>query len=69
LSQADIVNSTFIASLIALRRRLLAAKGKLVLYSLRPAMRETLRYTRLDEFFGTFNTEEDALSALRSATD
>jgi len=69
LSQAEIVDSTFVASLVGLRRRLLAANGKLVLYSLRRAMLEILDYTRLDEFFDTFDTEENAVSALRSATD
>ena len=68
LSQADIVHSTFIASLVGLRKRLLATKGRLVLYSLRPAMRDVLGDTQLDKFFDIFDTEEDALSALRSAT-
>jgi anti-anti-sigma factor len=69
LSQAEIVDSTFIASLVGLRRRLLAAEGKLVLYSPCRAMREVLHYTRLEGFFDTFDTEENALGALRSATD
>jgi len=69
LSQADIVHSTFIASLVGLRKRLLAVKGKLILYSLRPAMRDALGNTQLDRFFDIFDTEEDALGAFRSAMD
>jgi len=69
LSQADIVHSTFIASLVGLRRRLLAVKGRLVLYSLLPVMRQILERTQLNRLFDIFDSEEDALSALRSALD
>jgi len=69
LSQAEIVDSRFVASLVGLRERLLAANGKLVLHSLCHGMREVLRYTGVDRLFFVFDTEEDALRSLRSMAD
>jgi len=69
LVQVEIADSSFVASLVSLRRRLLAVNVKLALYNLRPAMRDVLGYTRLDSFFDIFDTEEDAVRALRTPAD
>lgn len=62
LSGVQLVSSSFIAGLIALNRRMLDAKGKLVLCELTPVVRETLSGAKLDRILTFVETEGDALA-------
>jgi anti-sigma B factor antagonist len=64
LSELDMNDSAFLARLITLKKAMHSARGKLVLYGLRPFMREIFTYTRLDKFFDIYQRETDALDAL-----
>jgi len=69
MSQVTLGLSRLLASLVSLWKEVLEVNGRLVLCSLRPALRRTFGYTRLTELFDIFETEEDAVGALRAALD
>ena len=63
LSQMRFISSMFLGMLVALNRRIVAAKAALRLCGLRPGEREVFRATRLDT---VFDIREDEPSALAS---
>lgn len=68
LSDLNFVNSAMMARLISLRRRVLAAKGRLVLCGLSPHVETVFSRTRIDSLFEIRDTSTDALSELSSRT-
>jgi anti-anti-sigma factor len=66
LSHFDIISSSWMARLLLLRKRIEAAKGRLVLCGLSPLVRETFSYTRLDTLFEILDTVADAVRTLNS---
>jgi anti-sigma B factor antagonist len=63
LSQMRFISSMFLGMLVALHRRVVAAKGALRLCGLRAGEREVFRATRLDT---VFDIREDEASAMAS---
>lgn len=64
LARVKFANSSFIAGLVALHKKLRTADGKLVLCELRPVVREVLHGARLDKFFEIADDEQKALANL-----
>ena len=60
------VHSEFVGRMIALRKRIVAAKGRLVLCGLHPIVRESLHEAWLDRFFEISEDKNAALASLRS---
>jgi len=65
LSDIDYVNSSFVAGLVGLNKRVRSAGGTLVLCDLRPMIRELLTQTHLDKFFQMSDSETEALRVCR----
>lgn len=63
LSDVELISSALTARLIAVNKRVRAAKGKLVLCSLCPFVLETFRGSRLDRVFNIADDEESALAS------
>jgi anti-anti-sigma regulatory factor len=57
------ISSAFVARLVALNKRVVAANGKLVLYGLSPFLRDAFVDSRLDK---VFDIREDLEAALTS---
>jgi anti-sigma B factor antagonist len=64
LSQLDFVTSAVLGKFITLHRRLHRQGGALVLCSLQPNLRETLRASRLLDYFQTADSVESAKTVL-----
>lgn len=64
LSGLVLIDSTMMARLIGMRRRMLAAGGKLVLCGLSPHVRTVFARTRIDSLFEIVDTVRDAVSRL-----
>jgi len=58
--------SEFAGRMIALRKRIQAAKGRLILCGLHPIVREAFRCAWLDKFFEISEDKDAALASLRS---
>jgi anti-sigma B factor antagonist len=65
LGQIDFLNSSGIAILVGLKRRLEARQGKLVLFNLSPVVHDVLRITHLTQYFSFADSEQRALELLR----
>ena len=65
LSNVELADSTFLAGLVLLKKRIDDAGGRLILYGLRSLVREMFAFTRLAEFFVIVATEADALRMLK----
>jgi anti-anti-sigma regulatory factor len=67
LSRVDgIVDSTFVARLVALNKRVCAGKGRLILCNLRPLVRDVIIRTKLDTVFEICEDRETALARAQS---
>jgi len=64
LSEDDLVTSAFMARLVALNKRVGAAKGRLILCGLQPAVSDAFRDSTLDRLFDICDDEEAALASL-----
>jgi anti-sigma B factor antagonist len=64
LSGLDFINSTMMAGLLALRKRVLAAKGRLVLCGLSPHVQSIFSHTRIESLFEIVDPATDAVSTL-----
>lgn len=64
LSGLELVDSLFLARLLALHRAIRRVEGRLVLCCLQPMIRERLAYTKLDTVLGIADDEEAALAGL-----
>lgn len=64
LSQLDYVTSSVLGKFITLHRRLRRQGGMLVLCAMQPNVRETLRASRLLDYFQTADTVDAARAAL-----
>ena len=64
LSQLDFVTSAVLGKFITLHRRLHRQGGALVLCSLQPNVRETLRASRLLDYFQTADSVDSAKTVL-----
>lgn len=65
LSALSFINSSLMARLVALKKRLEAARCKLVLCGLTPFVREVFAYTQMEKLFRTVDSTTNALRALR----
>lgn len=63
LSDLDLITSALTARLIAVNKRIRAAKGKLILCGLCPFVLETFQGSRLDRVFNIANDEQAALAS------
>ena len=61
LSMLKVINSSFLAHLIALRKYVLRASGRIVLCGVNSRIRELLQRTRLDMLFTFAERPQDAL--------
>jgi len=61
------IDSEGLAGLVGLFISARNRGGELKLANLSPSSRELLRVTRLDEIFGTYESESEAIAAFRSA--
>lgn len=66
LSGLEFINSAMMARLISLRKRVLAAKGKLVLCGLSPHVQTVFSRTRIETLFEIVDTATDAVRTLSS---
>ena len=66
LSGLDFINSAMMAGLLVLRRRVLAAKGRLVLCGLSPHVPTVFARTQLNSLFEIVDAAADAVSTLNS---
>jgi anti-anti-sigma factor len=66
LSGLALIDSTMMARLISMRKRVLAAKGKLVLCGLSPHVRTIFARTHIETLFEIVDTATDAVSTLGS---
>jgi len=64
LSDVELISSVFAARLVALNKRIRAAKGRLILCGMNRLARETFRGCRLDTLFDISEDEESALASL-----
>lgn len=64
LSDLDVVSSSLIARLVALNKRVRAAKGRLILCGLHPFVREAFFDSSLNRVFEILDDEEAALASL-----
>jgi len=64
LSALDFMSSAFIARLVALNKRIRAAKGTLILCGLHPFVREAFHDSRLETVFDISDDQEAALANL-----
>ena len=69
LSKVELADSTFLAALVLLKKRIGAAGGRLILYGPRSLLREMFAFTRLAEYFVIVATEADALRMLKRRAD
>jgi anti-anti-sigma regulatory factor len=74
LSEVELADSTFLAGLVLLKKKIDAAGGRLILYGPRPLLREMcprpllremFAFTKLADFFVIVATESDALRMLK----
>jgi len=63
LSDLDVVSSSLIARLVALNKRVRAAKGRLILCGLHPFVREAFFDSSLNRVFDIVDDEEAALAS------
>jgi anti-anti-sigma factor len=61
LQQIEFVTSTFLNRLLVLRRKILDDRGRLLLCSPTPVIREIFEINRLDQLFDVFPSEREAL--------
>ena len=64
LADVQFVSSSFIAGLVALHKRVRAAKGKMVVCELSLVVKETLQGAKLDRLLNIADSEQDALDCL-----
>jgi len=65
LGRIDYLSSSGVAILVGIKRRADARQGKLVLFSIQPAVLDLLRVMKLDRYFLFADDETSALSSLR----
>jgi anti-anti-sigma factor len=65
LSPVERADSSFLAKLIVLKKRIDDAGGRLVLYGAGPLLRGMFTFTNLDKFFAIVATEAQALRMLQ----
>jgi anti-sigma B factor antagonist len=63
------ISSDFLATLVALQRRIAAARGRLGLFGLDPVIWEMVQICRLELVFDIFDDERNALAARHAAGD
>lgn len=63
------IDSTGLAALVVYRQTILGRNGQLGLLKLTPRVKERLRMTKLETVFDAYQTEAEALAALRNAPD
>ena len=61
LGAVDFISSSGVTMLVGLQKRLLGAKGQLVLFRLQPYVREVLRQMKIDRLFKIAEDEAQAL--------
>jgi anti-sigma B factor antagonist len=66
LGRVDVLSSTGVGLLIALRRRVTDAGGRLVLFDVRPEVRSILQTTALDRLFLIAEDRASALALLHA---
>jgi anti-anti-sigma factor len=64
VSDLDLINSSLVAGLIALHKRVRSAKGRLILCGLQPFVREVFFDSNLTKVFVILDDEEAALASL-----
>ena len=65
LSEVELADSTFLAGLVLLKKKIDATGGRLILYGPLPLLREMFAFTKLADFFVIVATESDALRMLK----
>jgi anti-anti-sigma regulatory factor/ribosomal protein S27AE len=65
LADVELVTSSFIAGLVALRKRIYAANGNMVVCGLNLVVRETLRNAKVDTLLTIAENEQEAVACLR----
>jgi anti-sigma B factor antagonist len=69
MSSIIFMDSSGLSALIAAMKRTRSGGGELVLFGIRPAVREILNLTRLDGVFAVCDSEESSIAFLRRADD
>jgi anti-anti-sigma factor len=67
MSTVIFMDSSGLSALIAVMKRARAGGGELVLFGVRPAVREILNLTRLDGVFSVCGSEEEAIALFQRA--